>query len=136
MRRIKKGKNSFFRVKIAILDFSYSHDRLTEFLGLKPSKTIVKGDKSVSGVNAMLNGWFFEPLSTKMDVNARLDLIFKNKKFLQLKQSKFKKCKVVIQCMLDLDGGTQPTINISEKNLELLVRMGASFDLDYYEAAK
>lgn len=128
--------NRYFRVSIAIVGFKYKHDELTKFLKVKPTKVHQKGVKSSSAVVARLNAWIFEPESKKIDVDSRMALIFKNKKLFKLKSSKLKNCKIVIQCMLDLNGGNEPRISISEKNIALLAKLGATFDLDYYEAAK
>lgn len=136
MRKIRRDENSHFRLKIAIVNFNYSPDDLTDFLKIEPTKIHLKGIKSSAGVESKINGWFYEPKTKKLDVNSRLDLIFKKKKFFELKSSKFNKCEIVIQCMLDLDGNSDPIISLSEKSIAQLAKLGASFDLDYYKAAK
>lgn len=136
MQRVSNILPSNFRVSLAIVEFSYKHVELTRFLGFEPSRIYVKCEKTHTRQRAQINGWFYEPTSKRMDLNSRLSLILKNKKLFKLKTSKFKKCQIVIQCMLDLNGASDPQINISEKNLVLLAKLGATFDLDYYRQAK
>ncbi|AZZ93224.1 DUF4279 domain-containing protein [Hahella sp. KA22] len=124
------------RVRLVIQSSSLTPDRMSSFIGLKPTHSYLQGEKRNKSVNSVYrhHGWGFEldkdvPDSLEKKLDKLISVIGENRESLRtLSESASIKVMVWYDCYKDWMGG----ISLSAEQMALLGEIGAGLEVDIH----